>query len=267
MIDEELLLEEELKEWSSRDAGPMQMGSISASWMLEQLQKKSRDAGRQLNWRKSVEHWAHLVRIGVIATLGDPHASNISGKPHTFVTAKGREYLASREATPHNADRYLAEVRKKVPVPDPVVVAYLLEGVGAWQARLYRSTMVMLGCAYEKIVLELVHAIAASTLVASSQKLDKAMKAPKPPPVSALFDEVSKAIKEFDDQKLLGPFADAWDRYVVAAFEHVRVLRNSAGHPTGAEITAQEAEGALLMFPTFYARMQGLTTQIANAAP
>lgn len=233
----------------------------------ESVLHRIKESNPTFDWAKGVQAWSHLVRIGVIASIPNTSGGWRAWEPHTVVTEPGRRYLESGEVSPHDSRRYLDAIVSKVQGTDPVVLVYVEEAIGAWEARLYRSAMVMLGCAYEKIVLELVGAIAASTLVPSCQKLDKAMKAPKPPPVSALFDDVSKAVKEFDDQKLLGAFADAWDRYVVAAFEHVRVLRNSAGHPTGAEITAQEAEGALLMFPTFYARMHGLTTQIANAAP
>lgn len=47
---------------------------------------------------------------------------------------------------------------------------------------------------------------------------------------------------------------DEFSRGVTAIFDHTRMLRNASGHPTGAEVSREEAHAGLLLFPTFCAR-------------
>jgi len=44
-------------------------------------------------------------------------------------------------------------------------------------------------------------------------------------------------------------------------FEHTRALRNAAGHPTTDEISSDDAEATLLLFPGFYF----FTDELVNA--
>jgi hypothetical protein len=55
-----------------------------------------------------------------------------------------------------------------------------------------------------------------------------------------------------NDKKLPAGLADAIDRKLTPIFEHTRALRNLAGHPTAAEISGDDAEGTLLLYPGFY---------------
>ncbi len=51
---------------------------------------------------------------------------------------------------------------------------------------------------------------------------------------------------------------DALDRKLSAVFDHARGLRNKSGHPTGVDVSADDAEAGLLMFPGFYALVDEL---------
>jgi hypothetical protein len=51
---------------------------------------------------------------------------------------------------------------------------------------------------------------------------------------------------------LPGKLSDALDRKLTPIFERARGLRNRAGHPTAEEVTSEEAEANLLLFPGFY---------------
>jgi hypothetical protein len=55
-----------------------------------------------------------------------------------------------------------------------------------------------------------------------------------------------------DEGKLSGALADGWERRLTPAFEQTRVLRNSAGHPTGAAVSNDDAHSGLLLFPGLY---------------
>ncbi|MDY7011108.1 MAG: hypothetical protein SVV80_10210, partial [Planctomycetota bacterium] len=58
--------------------------------------------------------------------------------------------------------------------------------------------------------------------------------------------------------KLPGAMGDAIDRKLSAIFDHARALRNKSGHPTEADVSGDDAQAGLLLFPGFYAFIDDL---------
>lgn len=253
-----MVIEELLRAWAEKDRGPVRQGAISVSWILEQAEIAARKSGRNFDWRHGVEYWAHLERVGVIVSIGST-GMNYADRPHTFISQKGLEYLADGEASPYNTDAYVNDVKKRVPTPDSVVLAYLVEAVSALQAQLYRASIVMVGCAYEKSIIDLALALSNAAPLQSAVKLAKKLNGDRFPPIAQIYDDVTAAIGELERTNLLGDLADGWERRITSVFEHARGLRNKAGHPTGVEASAREAEAVLLTFPDFYARVDAVT--------
>ncbi len=201
------------------------------------------------------EHWWHLVRLGVIV----PGADGCSA----FISKRGRAYLERGANSPHHPRRFIAALRARVPVIDELVIAYVDEAVGAWEAQLYRASVVMIGCACEHLVLELARAIGDCTKIRSARKVEARLTGVRPPGISDLFDDVKTAFEELQSTKQLpGAFADTWDRNLAPVFERARGLRNKAGHPTGIAVSAADAEAGLLLLPDFYERMDTLSRHI-----
>lgn len=68
-----------------------------------------------------------------------------------------------------------------------------------------------------------------------------------------VFQKVREALLDLAKKKKLpSKLADALDRKLTPIFEHTRALRNAAGHPTDDEISSDDAEATLLLFPGFY---------------
>lgn len=251
-----------LLDWVAKDEGPMMMGGLSVSYLMGQVEERADQARIRFDWRTVLEYWWHLARLGVIATAGQD-LSNMAGRPHTFITLRGREYLRRGALSPHYPSRFLKAVRDRVDEPDDVTLGYLEEAVAAWEAHLYRATMVMVGCAYERIVIELTRALAECGQLRAAEKLAKKVRADRPVGVSELFDDVNATMTELATLKLLpGSLTDAWERRVSSVFDFARGLRNRSGHPSGDQVSAGEAEGALVMFPDFYERMTRLTAAV-----
>ena len=199
----------------------------------------------------ALEYVARLARVGVIATLGENSSS--TAMPHFIVTERGRAMLERRQESPHNESRYLHAVRARVGQPDAVVMAYLAEAVETWTSGLYRSSAVMLGCACEKLILLLAEAIAIGKVAPYGVNLSRTLSAVRPTHISTIFGDVRGALSEMAlKKKLPDHLADGIDRRLSSIFDHARVLRNDAGHPTGKDMTAEEAEAGLLLFPGFY---------------
>ncbi len=195
-----------------------------------------------------------LARSGVLALAVDrPAGTGVGPKiPTLVITQRGRKLLEHKGNSPHHKSRYMAAVKSRVSTPDAVVLSYLDESVEAWRACLYRASAVMLGCACEKLILLLAEAIASSSWHPDAGKLQKKLSGRIF--VSNLFNAVLAALRNGEKQKALpSSVSDAFERRLSPIFDHARILRNQTGHPTGAEVTVEEAEAGLLLFPGFYA--------------
>src|SRR5215467_2894046 len=206
------------------DTALLAEGSPSLNHLIQSIEEKGLQQG-VWDGIVALEYVTRLVRVGVIATLGDHTGS--ATMPNFIVTEKGRAILERRQESPHNESRYLQAVNARVAQPNAVVMAYLAEGVEAWASGLYRSASMMVGCACEKLILLLAEAIA--------------------------IGKVRGALSEMALKKRLPDhLADGIDRRLSSIFDHARVLRNDAGQPTGKDMTTEEAEAGLLLFPGFY---------------
>lgn len=199
-----------------------------------------------------LEYWWDLARTGLVAIPAeDVHSTYGEDIPQLHLTERGRRVLQLGEQSPHNPSRYLSAVRARVRQPDDISLTYLQEAVEAWRCGLHRSSAVMLGCACERLVLLLAESIVVADSSGSTGKLRKRLD--KRVYISELFDGIrNELIQLRQDKGLPGELGDALDRKLSAVFDHARGLRNQSGHPTGEEVSAEDAEGGLLLFPGFY---------------
>ena len=162
---------------------------------------------------------------------------------------------------PHDANRYMDAVSKRVTATDPVVLSYLREAIEAMgHAGCRRSSAVMLACACERLVLMLAQAIAGSGKCPPwSDRIKK--KLASRVFISDIFEDVRSALVNLRDQKkLTRELGDALDRKLSAVFDHARGLRNQSGHPTDEEVRNEDAEAGLILFPGFYELCDQLVT-------
>lgn len=196
-----------------------------------------------------------LARSGVVAlAVGRPVSVGVGPKiPSLVITQRGRELLRHKGNSPHHKSRYMAAVKSRVSAPDDVVLSYLDESVEAWRACVYRASAVMLGCACEKLILLLAEAIASSNWQPYADKLRKKLSSRRLS-ISDLFNVILAALRAEDGKKALpGSISDAFERRLSSIFDYTRILRNRSGHPTGAEVTVEEADTSLRLFSGFYA--------------
>lgn len=211
----------------------------------------------RLQWDPEVvlEHWWWLARLGVIVFPGELAQISQANVPRVLLTRRGRKLLERGEQSPHNPQRYYRAIEQGVGVPDSVVMAYLNEAVGGWAAGLYRASVVMLACACERLLLILAQAVSEANILPWSDRLTRKSQqsARSPVSISDIFEDVRDALLHLATEKALhGKLSDALDRKLTPIFELARGLRNRAGHPTAEEVTSEEAEGNLLLFPSFY---------------
>jgi len=216
-----------------------------------------------LQWDEDavIEHWSWLLRTGMITLTGiqSGHViyptSNVKPVEAFYVTPRGRSFLKRGEDSPHNKARFLAKIEQQIATPDEVVLTYLREGIDAWASGLNRASVVMVGCACEQLIHLLAEPLSKTNVAPYSGELLKDLKTSQTRPISIskIFKNVRQVLLELAKQKKLpGKLSDAIDRKLTPIFEQARAFHNAAGHPTAAEITAEDAEAGLLLFPGFY---------------
>lgn len=214
-----------------------------------------------------LEYFWSLARIGAVAVPGGTLGNHLVDQKHKIpgllLTERGRRFFEQGEKSPHNPNKYMSDVRRRVGNPDDVVLSYLSEAVEAWRYNLNRSSAVMLGCACERLILLLAKTIASNKSLSGSDKIDKALK--KRVYISKLFDEVRKTLTTLKSDKTLPKkLGDAIDRRLAAIFDHARGLRNDSGHPTDKEVSSEEAHSGLILFPGFYELVYKIISEITT---
>jgi hypothetical protein len=210
----------------------------------------AKSAGIEFDGAVVLEYFWDLARIGAVAVPTELLDYLPFKMPRILLTARGRALLEKGEQSPHNPSKYMAAVRSRVAKPDEVALSYLAEAVEAWGCRLNRSSAVMVGCACERLVLLLAEAIAADKALPGAGKIGKAIEGRVF--VSSLFEEIRSTLTCLKSNgKLPKELGDALDRKLSAIFDHARGLRNQSGHPTGEQVSAEDAEAGLLLFPGF----------------
>lgn len=164
--------------------------------------------------------------------------------------------LEHDEVSPHNQPQYLQAIRERIENPDPIAMAYVEEAVHAWKSGLYRASAVMLGGAFERLVLLLAGRMAASH-ASEATRIGRDLGKPVIG-ISKLFTRVRNSLRELHGDGTLPGDVDESERSITGVFEHARRLRNKTGHPTGAIVTYEKALAGLLLFPGFYDDVQNL---------
>jgi len=233
--------------------------------LFNNVVSQCREQSIPYNGAAALEYWWHLARLGVVAVPGAELGAISALRPRLLLTERGRRLLERDEQSPHDPPKYLAAVRKRVESPDDIVMTYLDEAVGAWAVDLNRASAVMWGCACEKLVLLLAEEIVKAKVQPWSAKINAELQS-KQVRISNVFDQVYKCLTHLAEDKTLPPdLADALDRKLSAVFDHARGLRNKSGHPTGTDISSEDAEAGLLMFPGFYALVDGLCKHLKRS--
>jgi hypothetical protein len=220
--------------------------------------------GIKVEGSQLLEYFWGLCRIGAVAVASANPGIGPIRIPAMFLTEKGRRLLSQRESSPHDPNRYMEAVKKRVAKTDPVTISYLQEAVEAWTCGLGRSSAVMLGCACERLVFLLADVIEVGGKCPPwSEKLKKKLNSRVF--ISDVFEDVRAALAHLRDQKKLSKeLGDALDRKLSAVFDHARGLRNQSGHPTDESVSEDDAEAGLLLFPGFYELADQLISAISQ---
>jgi hypothetical protein len=211
---------------------------------------------RDDNEKVLLRAWNDLYRNGDII----PGTSISELSPSFFqVTDKGNESFEYLNRDPGNPQGYLEHLSKKAKI-DHIAESYLREALQSYNANCFKAAAVMLGCASERLILNL-----AEILVGKIKgKGDKPSKKLGSWQIGQIIDgiehELNQKEKVFPDQ--LGKrYKKYWPSFVQA----IRDVRNKAGHPTDIEsIGKPDVHSTLLIFIYFVELNKELEKWVLN---
>jgi hypothetical protein len=170
--------------------------------------------------------------------------------PYFLVTSYGRKVLdpSQNPVTPHDAESYIGEVRRRIPNADDIIITYLVEAVHSFQGRRYLATTVMLGVAGEALMEWLYDAFIAHVPSGNTSKFANDFAQTKLH-TERRFTTFRNALNahrtEFD--------GDMWYRvsaHLDVLNSVIKVNRDDVAHRRAFRADAQLALGNLTSFPT-----------------
>lgn len=227
----------------------------------------SSKAGDKYDPKIAAEYLWDLARLGIIVPLGIAHVGVLAGDepPSLFLTERGQAILEKREESPHNEDAYIFGIRKRIAEVDEIALSYLKEAVRACKAGLYRSSMVMLGCSCERIAILLAECIAGTPSLSDSASIVSCLNS-KYYSLNKLIDKIRNVLNKHKGEcrEFKEGCGDSFDRQFSSLVDHIRVMRNESGHPTGRNITFEDAWSGLFIFPNLYEFVDKIISHLKN---
>jgi len=224
------------------------------------LVKRMGDGVRQPNDQdfevaRQVWHDLYFERIitpGVKAGRFDQVTNNLLEWPWFQVGEYGRAVLCSSDPEPYDPEGYLAAFKKRVPDADFDTLRYLDEALACFRANTLLASAVMLGCASENAVLQLVETFGARIVDPNDKK--KYDSETSSWMISKKYTALWSRLKA-DIKSLPSELSDGLERILDNVFDLIRTNRNAAGHPTGRTVSRDEMRAAFIVFPGYCERV------------
>jgi len=177
------------------------------------------------------------------------------GPPFCHLTEKGRQAQERLSRDPANPDGYVVNLNHRASI-DSVAMSYLREALNTYNSNCYKASAVMVGAAAERLVLCLRDKVL-TYLSASGASVP-----------SGISDWRIKTVRDaltsyFDGEKpnMPRPLRESYSAYWSGFSEHIRRVRNDAGHPESVDpVTPESVHSALLIFPELAVLVAGLET-------
>jgi hypothetical protein len=169
--------------------------------------------------------------------------------PYYRLTKHGRAVVQDSGDLTYDPHGYVQRIRGRVPQINETVTFYLEQAVTCFSYRLLPAAAVMLGCAAEKLILDLVDAFIAAL---ANQKEQENMKKEleKAHHISQAYAILWKRL-EPKRKQFPHSLQENLEERPATVFYQVRKVRNDSGHPTGYRPEEDEVHGNLLLFSAY----------------
>lgn len=207
------------------------------------------------------------IMEGVWSLIGQGLAYIDYSQPATenwelWITAYGRAVVNDEGINPDDPAGYIQNLDHEVPDLSEVVKNYAHEALRAYNARLYRSSVVMLGVASEAAVLEVAAALAQTMREEKKRQYLEQLEAPNRS-YNAKFEDFRQKLRSRTDS-MPEELTTNLDLTMNSVGELLRVYRNNAGHPTGKVAGRHDCFTFLHMFVQYAKRLYAIKAHLEN---
>ena len=169
------------------------------------------------------------------------------------LSATGVKVATGGAWEPRDPEGYLRRLRRHSPQVDSVAVRYVEEALSAFNARCYLATSVMIGVASERVLEGLARSVV-ELRGDSARRLREALDNPR----ASQFIRFTELRKQLEPMRPHIPDGLGDTLTLDAIADLLRVARNEAGHPTGAEVDEDTAYTHLQMAARYLQKMTTL---------
>ena len=178
------------------------------------------------------------------------------------ITANGRAVVNDERINPDDPAGYMQNLDSEVPDLSKIVRQYVHEALRAYNARLYRSSVAMLGVASEAAVLEVAAALAQTLREEKRRQYLEQLEAPNRS-YNAKFEDFRKKLESRTDS-MPEELTTNLDLTMNSVGELLRVYRNNVGHPTGQAASRHDCFTFLHMFVQYAKRLYAIKAHLEN---
>ena len=187
-----------------------------------------------------------LVIQGIVIPGANTNQADL---PFMQVSQWGKKCLELGEYLPHDAGEYASRLKTEIPDVDSSIILYMQESLIAFRSGAYLGSAVMTGVGAERALVLLRDAVEAA--ISNSGLRQKFVEKTKGKPIKQTFDEIWKRLDPVHDALASGLKKEDVRAELSGTFDLIRKTRNDAGHPTGRQISREEAHNLLLLFPQY----------------
>jgi hypothetical protein len=171
-------------------------------------------------------------------------------------TDAGTTAARDNEINPDNSGEYLARLTAMVPNASSTVLSYAREAIASYSGRCYLASAVMLGVASEAAFLEMASTFANWLPQEQSQRFHRLIETQRSNYI-AKFAEFRKRVEPHKSE-LPAELSDGMALTLDSVLDLLRIYRNDAGHPTGKQISRDDAFISLQMFARYLQKLYAL---------
>ncbi len=239
---------EKLRQGTGRDGTwQFEIGSNEVSVLLPEFENPDRYEQELGSLVCQIYHELYLERI-IAPGVGQLNSTGRMEWPWYRLTDHGKRVLQTIEYSPYDPNGYLRRLREEIPDIDETIIRYLEESLRCLRMDCLLAAAVTIGCAAEKAMLLLIERFGET--ISDPAKKKKYEKATSDWRISKKYEAFRKCFQDIME-KLPNDLGRQRESHLDGAFNLIRRVRNSAGHPSGEPITREMVIANQAIFPGY----------------
>jgi hypothetical protein len=205
---------------------------------------------RSIMWR--------LVGLGMLT----PRSIHDERNQFFELTSYGKQVLKETKESPYDPLGFITRLTSDCPNLESNTVDYIKEAISCFLSRYLRAASVMIGLASENEILRLIDQYANTLDVKSKHAFEAEIS--KCRNIKQKFDILYSRLLQ--DKGNLPVEIRELDTWLQGVFQVIRLYRNDAGHPIGANPSSEDVFANLVLFRTYARYLSKLKEYLASKA-